>query len=90
MQGGFALSTPVPNPAASTSQLSLSVDAAQHVTAVVYDVTGRTVAEAFAGEASPGSAVRISLDMAALPPGVYVVRVTGETFVASRRLVVAR
>lgn len=87
---GYAITELFPNPAAQQSRLSLSVDAAQAVTADVYDLTGRRVATAFSGPAAPGGALDIDIDTSALAPGVYVVRIAGETFSASRRLVVAR
>ncbi|HEX8298208.1 MAG TPA: choice-of-anchor B family protein [Rubricoccaceae bacterium] len=92
MPGGFELSMPTPNPATGSTEsaVTLSVEAPQRVTAAVYDVTGREVGVAFSGAVSPGALVHISLDTSGLPPGVYVVRVTGETFMTSRRLVVAR
>ena len=89
-EGGYALSAPSPNPTGAQARLTLAVDAAQSVAAVVFDATGRQVAVAFSGTVAPGAPGEISVDLAALPPGVYVVRVSGETFAASRRLVVAR
>lgn len=87
---GYALSDPVPNPASDGARLTLSVDAVQAVTAEVFSVTGRRVATAFSGSVAPGAAVEIGVDGASLPAGVYVVRVTGERFVAARRLVLTR
>ncbi len=89
-RAGYALSFPSPNPAALASSLTLAVDAPQQVAAEVFDGLGRLVQTAFRGPGAPGTDVRIDLDAAALPSGVYVVRVAGETFVASRRLVVTR
>ena len=89
-RAGYALSYPSPNPASGASSLTLAVDAPQTVSADVYDGLGRLVQAAFRGSAVPGTDIRIDLDVAALPSGVYVVRVAGETFVASRRWVVAR
>ena len=89
-EAGFALSGPSPNPAAGTATLTLRVDAAQAVRAEVYDTSGRRVRVAFAGTATPGAPLQIDIDTAALAPGTYVVRVTGERSAASRRLVVAR
>ena len=88
--GGYALSAPAPNPTSGASTLTLSVAAAQRVTAAVVDALGREVAALVDGPAAPGTALRLTVDTAALPPGVYTVRVTGETFAASRRLVVVR
>jgi choice-of-anchor B domain-containing protein len=87
---GSALSEPVPNPTSGGTRLTLTVGAAQAVTAEVFDVTGRRVATAFAGPAAPGAPVQIDVDTSALTPGVYVVRVAGERFAASRRVAVTR
>ena len=79
-----------PNPATSAARVALRVDAAQTVTATVVDALGRTVQTVFAGALAAGASQELTVDTAALAPGVYVVRVAGETFSATRRLVVAR
>ena len=86
--GGAVLSMPAPNPAATRATLTLAVDAPQYVRATVVDALGRTVAVAFDGLAA--GAPRIRVDTSRLAPGVYVVRVAGETFGEARRLTVAR
>ena len=58
-------------------------------TVTVYDLLGRAVATPLAG-ALPAGAHRAPVDASALAPGVYVVRATVGTAVASARLVVAR
>ena len=85
-----ALSAPRPNPTAGTAELTLSVETAQAVRAEVYDVSGRRVATLFAGTATPGADVLLTVDGAELPAGVYVIRVQGETFDASQRLTLTR
>ena len=87
---GQAVGDVFPNPSPGRAALELTVAEAQHVRVTVYDVLGREVAVAFDGEAPPGAAVRVSLGGAALAPGAYVVRVTGETFTEARRLTVTR
>ena len=79
-----------PNPSTGRAALELTVASAQTVRVSVYDALGRQVAVAYDGEARPGAAVRVSLSGSALAPGVYIVRVAGETFVESRRLTVTR
>ena len=79
-----------PNPSAGRAALELTVASAQAVTVSVFDALGRQVAVAFDGEARPGAPVRVSLDGAAMAPGVYIVRVAGETFTEARRLTVTR
>ena len=53
-------------------------------------MAGRRVASVYDGTASPGADLTLSVSAAGLPAGVYVVRVAGETFQASRRLVLTR
>jgi hypothetical protein len=87
---GFAISDVFPNPLRDAAALTLTVARAQHVTAAVYDVQGRRVASSFEGEVAVGVPLDLTLDVRGLAPGVYVVRVQGETFAESRRLVVTR
>ena len=87
---GYALSEPVPNPTVAGARLTLRVDTAQRVRADLFDTAGRRVASVFDGTAAPGATVRLSVAGADLPAGVYIVRVVGETFETSRRVVIAR
>ena len=86
----LSLGMPYPNPATSQATLALRTDAAQRVTATVVDALGRTVATVFDGALAAGAEQMLVVSTAGLAPGLYVVRVTGETFAQSRRLVVAR
>jgi hypothetical protein len=56
----------------------------------VYDVLGRRVAVLFDGKVDAGETEALRLDADGLASGVYLVRVTGETFAATRRLTVVR
>ena len=86
----FALSAIWPNPVRSEATLSFRVDESQHVTVEVFDPRGRRVAEAFVGEATPGIVIPVRLDASKFAPGAYVVRVRGDAFEESRRMVVIR
>ena len=86
----FALGAVFPNPATAAARLALRVDAAQAVTATVVDALGRTVQTVFEGSLGAGASQDLTVDTSGLAPGLYIVRVTGETFTATRRLVVAR
>ncbi len=90
LPGGFALSGAAPNPTAGALRLTLRVDEPQRVTAEVFDVLGRRVATLFEGEVAAGAAQPLALDVAALPAGSYVVRVTGAAFAEVRRFTVVR
>ncbi|HLT45888.1 MAG TPA: choice-of-anchor B family protein [Rubricoccaceae bacterium] len=82
---GFALSAPVPNPFRSRITLRLSVARTQAVTAEVLDVAGRRVAVLHDGPVAAGAPLTLILDATALPAGLYLVRVVGEDFTATRR-----
>ena len=75
-----------PNPASGDAHVL--VDAEGAVRVEVLDLLGRRVSLAFEGEVSGPQAVALST--AALAPGAYLVRVTGEAFAETRRLTVAR
>ena len=87
---GFSLSDPSPNPTASRARAVLEVATGQAVRAELFDVAGRRVASVFEGAASAGAEVVLEVETGRLPAGVYVLRVTGETFEASKRLVLTR
>ncbi|WP_420454840.1 Calx-beta domain-containing protein [Rubrivirga sp.] len=79
-----------PNPSAGRSAVEFAVPTAQHVRVAVFDALGREVALAYDAPAPSGAAVRVALSGRSLAPGVYVVRVTGETFAETRTLTVSR
>ena len=83
------IGTVYPNPTRGTARLSVEVDASQRVQISVYDALGRVVAVPLDAELAAGSE-RLVLMPNGLAPGTYVVRVSGETFVETRRLAVAR
>jgi hypothetical protein len=87
---GFALSAPAPNPFRAGTTLRLTVARAQAVRAEVVDVAGRRVAVLHDGPVAAGSPLALHLDAAALPAGLYLVRVVGEDFTATRRASLAR
>ncbi|HYE94822.1 MAG TPA: zinc-dependent metalloprotease family protein [Rubricoccaceae bacterium] len=89
-EGAFSLSAAYPNPipreAAVRVLMNLSVDRTQRVSAEVYDALGRRVAVLHEGLVAAGANAQLVLDARALPAGSYFVRVTGETFTATRPL----
>jgi hypothetical protein len=86
LPGGYALIEAGPNPFHTMTALTLTVAEAQAVRAEAFDALGRRVAVLHDGPVAAGTPVRLALDGSALPPGVYVVRMTGTTFAATRRL----
>ncbi len=79
---------PYPNPAATAATLSVRSATPQRVVTEVYDAMGRRVIESV-DQAGSGQ-TQIRLDAGALAPGLYVVRVSGETFAETRRMTVVR
>ena len=86
--GDYGLSLPSPNPARDAAQLTLRLEGAERVRAELLDVAGRRLAVLFDGVAS--GEMPLVVQRGRLPAAVYVVRVTGETFEAARRVVFAR
>ncbi len=82
------LSAVAPNPATGRASLSLRQAAPGAVTVGVYDALGRRVAVLFDGVAGTDEA--LSLDVAGLPAGVYVVRASGAGVQAAQRFTVVR
>ena len=84
----YALSPARPNPTTGGARLDLVVERPQHVTADVVDTLGRRLAVLHDG---PVAATRtLTVDGGVLPTGVYIVRVRGEHFIATRPLTVVR
>ena len=82
--------TPYPNPATATATVEVRADAAQRIVAEVYDTVGRRVGASVERALGAGESVDLSLDVHGLSPGLYVVRVAGETFTQTRRITVVR
>ncbi|HEX8385454.1 MAG TPA: T9SS type A sorting domain-containing protein, partial [Rubricoccaceae bacterium] len=77
-----------PNPATSGARFALTVDRAQRVRADLFDALGRQVAQVFDGAVEDER--DLVLDTRGLAPGVYVLRVLGDTFAESREVTVVR
>ena len=78
-----------PNPTRGRATLTLALEAPAEVRADVFDALGRRVATVEAGEV-PAGTVSLRLDLTAVPPGVYVVRVAAGRAVRTARLAVTR
>lgn len=78
-----------PNPTAGPVTATVRLDAPAAVTAEVIDLLGRRVATVDAG-ARPAGEVSVTLDLAGVPAGLYVVRLTAGAHAVVRLLTVAR
>jgi hypothetical protein len=86
---GYRFSPLAPNPTTGVSSFELTVGQTETVRAEAFDALGRSVAVLHDGPLAAGQTSRLTLDAADLPAGVYVVRVTGDSFVTARRVTVA-
>ena len=87
--GGFALGAAFPNPTSGVVSVPFTLAEAGEVTIAVFDVTGREVATLASGVRSEG-AHTVEWDAAAMPAGVYLVRLQAGSELASTRVVVSR
>lgn len=85
----YQIVSPSPNPTSGRALLRLAVREAQQVRVDVYDLLGRRVGVVFEGAVSAQTQQSIPLGDG-LAAGSYFVRVTGETFRTTERLVVVR
>ena len=90
LESGYLFSEVSPNPVAGRSTFQLSVGQAETVTAELYDTIGRRVQTLFTGALTPGTTQTVAVTASELPAGVYVVRVTGDSFVTTRNVTVVR
>ncbi len=86
----FQLSRPHPNPFHQTASLTLTVAQSQHVEVLLYDVLGRRVAVLHDGTIPAQRPVALQVDARSLSSGLYIVRVTAEQFMASRKMTLLR
>lgn len=84
-----SLSPAFPNPTNGTATVTLTLGESQHVRLAVYDALGREVTVLHDGPL-PASSRSFQLDGGSLPSGLYLVRATGNDFVATQRVMVLR
>ena len=84
----FGVEPAGPNPFRDRTALRVSVDRPQAVRATLYDAVGREVTRLYDGQAT--GEIALSVPGAELAPGVYTVRVEGETASATHRVVRVR
>ena len=89
-EGSYQLTAAHPNPFRTHAEARLTVRRSQHVTAALYDASGRRVRTLHDGPLPGGASERFALEAEALSSGVYVLRVSGETFSATRTLTLVR
>lgn len=89
-EGEYALQAPRPNPTSDRSRLRLSVRSDQSVRVSLYNTLGQRIRTLLETSVNPADPLEIHVDGTTLSPGLYFVRVAGDTFEATRRLTVVR
>lgn len=83
---GFVLSPAYPNPFNPQTTFSLEVDERQEVKVEVFNLLGRSVKVLFEGTMEANDARTFTFDAGDLPSGIYLYRVQGENFTATRQM----
>lgn len=86
----YLLTDPYPNPFADHLQLSLMVKRTQRVQVGLYNMLGQQVVIIHQGLLTAEMARSFSVGSAGLPSGLYVLRVEGEHFIATRPVTLVR
>jgi Subtilase family. len=90
IEGQFSVEGPQPNPSRGTPRIEVVVEESQRVRATLYDALGRRVRRVL-DERLQGETPRlIRPEGRELASGTYFLRVQGEDFTATRKLVVVR
>ena len=90
LETGYVLTSAYPNPFRDNATFSLAVASDQLVTVAVYDALGRQVELLHDGSMAANETKSFLISGADLPSGLYVVRATGERFVATRTASIVR
>lgn len=83
---GYVLSAAYPNPFNPTTTFTLSVREAQHVRVEVFNLLGLPVKLLYSGPMEAGETKSFTFDAGDLPSGIYLYRVQGKTFTATRQV----
>jgi hypothetical protein len=86
----YRLSAVHPNPVRATATITLSVHAPQTLHAAMYDALGRRVQTLHIGRVAAHEPLQLTIKAETLPSGLYLIRLHGETFSATRRVTVVR
>ena len=86
----FRIEPVYPNPFSTHARLHIAVRHEQMVSVELYDVTGRRVQSLYAGTLTPNTIHAVLVSGSGVAAGVYLVRIKGETFLETQRVVVAK
>ena len=90
LPAGYLFSEVAPHPVVGSSTFDVAVGNTERVRVDLVDVRGRIVATLFDDVLPGGQQRRLTVDTAGLAGGLYLLRMTGESFVSTRRVAVVR
>lgn len=79
-----------PNPASSIAKVLIAVEDRQQVSVDVFNLAGQQISREFEGTLNAGADNQIEIKAASLTPGTYLVKITGETFSQTQKLLIVR
>jgi glucuronoarabinoxylan endo-1,4-beta-xylanase len=85
----FELSQNYPNPFNPTTQIRYSIPSAGNISLKVYNILGQEIATLFKGYRDAGNYI-VEFDGTGLASGVYLYRITTDTFVETKKLLLLR
>jgi len=88
--GAFELGGPDPHPVQHQAEMQLVLARGQRVRLHIYDVLGRRVRTVYDGYLAPEHPLLLQIDASDLASGVYFIRVDGDHFATTRRMVHVR
>lgn len=83
---GFVLSAAYPNPFNPRTSFSFTTETRQEITVDVFNVLGIPVERLFSGIMEANETRTFIFDAGDLPSGIYLYRVSGENFTATRQM----
>lgn len=83
---GFVLSAAFPNPFNPQTSFSLTTERRQEVTVEVFNILGISVKRLFKGTMDANETRTFTFEADDLPSGIYLYRVSGESFTATRQM----
>lgn len=83
---GFVLSAAYPNPFNPRTSFSLTTERRQEVTVEIFNILGISVKRLFSGTMEANETRTFTFEADDLPSGVYLYRVSGESFTATRQM----
>jgi len=82
----YRMTSAYPNPFNPQTQFTLTVTEDQQVMVEVYNLLGRRIEVLHDGQLAAGQTYTFSYEAEDVPSGIYLIRVTGEQFVATQRV----